>query len=446
MPLGNFATILPFLSPSSSPSAPIPRLRSPAPPPPPPLKKEKEKKKPALRICFPLKIQRGESSWWEYEEFRIEFRDRLMWRQAFGLDDHDHASSSSNPSSRYFSDFEGGCGEDEGGRLKFLAGANGTFYDDVDSDADDEEDRGMKSRWSFSSASSSTSSVDTNRTDALSSEGVSATSSNRLMYLIPRLLFLTRADDGSTQERSSSTIKVGSEQKKQQLGPAPLNLESTRQHVLEGVGESRAVPARPPPPSPLFGTPFSSAAAPALTSEAAKIQHHRNVTLQKLEGSYVYSRKERYLSTFRSIFRTPKSPAPETTTPTLPNIPAVAPLRLNSPLQDAGRCSISSREWANLRDDIVSGLSADAEALFPFLTDDQKAIFMRVEQKEGKFKVEHGDGVTVGGGGVKEALERLERRGWEDVLFVEFEDTPRAMRWWYTTREPQVFEWGASMI
>ncbi|KAL7812519.1 hypothetical protein V8C26DRAFT_437102 [Trichoderma gracile] len=442
MRLGNFATILPFLSPSSSPSAPIPRLRPPAPPPPPPLKKEKEKK-PALRICFPLKIQRGESSWWEYEEFRIEFRDRLMWRQAFGLDGHHHTSSSSS----CFSDFEGGCGEDEVGRLKFLAGANGTFYDDVDSDADEEEeDRGMKSRWSFSSGSS----VDTNRTDAgtsFVSEGVSATSSsNRLMYLIPRLLFLTRADDGSTRERTSSTIKVGSEQTQRRLGPALLNLESTRQHILEGVGESRAVPARPPPPSPLFGTLSSSAAAPALTSEAAEIQHHRKVTLQKLEGSYVYSRKERYLSTFRSIFRTPKSPAPETRTPTLPNTPAVAPLRLNSPLQDPGRCSISSREWANLRDDIVSGLSADAEALFPFLTDNQKAAFMCVEQKEGKFKVEHGDGATVGGRGVKEALERIEGRNWEDVLFVEFEDTPRAMRWWYTTREPQVFEWGAGMI
>ena len=384
-----------------------------------------------------------------------------MWRQAFGLDNghdthhhhHHHTSSSLSPSS-CFSGFEGGSGEDEVGRLKVLAAAaaaNGTFYNDVDSE---DEDRGMKSRWSFSSASASslTSLVGTNGTDAFGSEGVSVASSSRLMYLIPRLLFLTKSDDGSTRERSSSSSgrssanKVGSGQK-QQIGRAPLSLECKRQP------ETRAVPARPPPPPPLFGTPSSSSAAvvPAPPSKAAaEIQQHRNVTLQKLEGSYVYGRKERYLSTFRSIFRTPKPPPAPTTAPSLPNIPTVAPLRLDAPIQDPGRrCRISGQEWANLRDDIVRGLSADAEALFPFFTDDQRAAFLRVEQKEeGNFKVEYGEGVTVGGvGGVKEALERIERRNWEDdVLFVEFEDTPRTMRWWYTTREPQVFEWGAGMI
>ncbi|KAL7809840.1 hypothetical protein V8C44DRAFT_365740 [Trichoderma aethiopicum] len=423
MPLGNFATILPFLSPCS-PSL----FRMPPPAPVPPKKKneeEQKKKKPALRICFPLKIQRGASSWWEYEEFRIEFRDRTMWRQAFGLDGHNTRGFTG--SSSVSSASEEVCGVDE-------VGACGTFYDDVDSDADDEEeDRGMKSRWSYSSSSdddsSTSSSFDTDRTDV--SERVSATTGNRFMYLIPRLLFLTKANN--TSERLSSrpsTIQVGSEQKQQQqLRPAPLKLAPKGKSP---PGDD--APVRPPPPPPLFGTPSSSP-----TSEAAQIQHHREITLQKLEGRYIYKPKERYLSTFRSLFRTPKSPAPEST-PILPP----SPLRLNAHLQTPGTSRISHQEWANLRDNIVAGLSADAEALFPFLTDDQRAAFMRVEQKEGKFKVEHGDG--TGGGGVKKALERIEERGWEDVLFVEFEDTPRMMRWWYTTREPQVFEWGAGMI
>ncbi|PTB63897.1 hypothetical protein BBK36DRAFT_1161839 [Trichoderma citrinoviride] len=450
MPLGNFATILPFLSPSSTP------FRAPVPSSPPSKKEKKEKKKPTLRICFPLKIQRGASSWWEYEEFRIQFRDRLMWRQAFGLDardPHDTMSFySSSSSSSCYSGFEGRSGEDEVGRLRLLAGANcGTFYDDVDSDVGDdvveeeeeeeeeEEDRGMKSRWSFSSSS-----VHTERADArasFASQAVSAMSSNRLMYLIPRLLFLTKRNDSSTTASSSSMHSPSTEEQK--LRPAPLKLKSKRQSLAESAGDKAAIRPPPPPPPP-FGTPSSSA---ALTPEAAEIQHHRNMTLQKLEGSYLYKTKERYLSTFRSIFRTTPNnpPTPKATPPTLP------PLRPNSssPQADPGTYRTSSREWANLRDDIVCGLSADDEALFPFFTDDQKATFMRVKQEEGKFKVGHGslrDGGGGGGGRVKEALERIEERNWEDVLFVEFEDTPRAMRWWYTTREPQVFEWGVHMI
>ncbi|TFA99216.1 hypothetical protein CCMA1212_008922 [Trichoderma ghanense] len=456
MPLGNFATILPFLSPSSPPILNLSRAPvSPSPHAPvPPLSRQKEKKeeeeekekRPTLRICFPLKVQRGASSWWEYEEFRIQFRDGVMWRQAFGLDGHDtRDSTSSVSSSSCYSDFEGGSG-----KLKVLPGANGTFYNDADSDADDEEeeegeeDRGMKSRWSFSS--SSTSSVDTKKTDARASfvsGAVSAASSNRLMHLIPRLLSLTRADDNSTTERLSytghaSAIKVGFEQKKQQqLRPAPLKLEPKRHVLVEGADDKAA--SRRPPPTPLFSTSSSSAAIPAPASEEAQIKHHRNITLQKLEGSYIYKPKKRYLSTFRSLFRTPKSPSPKTAT--LPTFPDVAPLRIHSP---PGTFRISSQEWAKLRDGIVGGLSADAEALFPFFTGDQRAAFMRVEQKEGKFKVERGEGVAAGG--VKEVLERIGGRNREDVLFVEFEDTPRMMRWWYTTREPLVFEWGASMI
>ncbi|PTB73124.1 hypothetical protein M440DRAFT_1465173 [Trichoderma longibrachiatum ATCC 18648] len=384
MPLGNFATILPFLSPCSpsilrvSPPAPVPSKKKNE-------EEQKKKKKPALRICFPLKIQRGASSWWEYEEFRIEFRDRTMWRQAFGLDGHetrDVTGCSSVSASSCYSGLEGKSGENEG---------------DV-------------------------------------SEGVSATAGNRFMYLIPRLLFLTKANNTSERVSSgrTSTITVGIDRKQQQqLRSAPLKLPS------KGQSPHDDAPVRPPPPPPPFGTPSTSPAVPP--SEAAQIQHHREITLQKLEGRYVYKPKERYLSTFRSLFRTPKSPAPEST-PILPP----SPLRPHSPPQNPGTCRISHQEWANLRDDIVAGLSADAEALFPFLTDDQRAAFLRVEQKEGKFKVEHGDG--AGGGGAKEALERIEERGWEDVLFVEFEDTPRTMRWWYTMREPQFFEWGAGMI
>ncbi|KAL6881780.1 hypothetical protein HDV57DRAFT_77837 [Trichoderma longibrachiatum] len=363
-----------------------------------------------------------------------------MWRQAFGLDGHetrDVTGCSSVSASSCYSGLEGKSGENEGGRSRVLACATRTFYDDVDSDAeDDEEDRGMKSRWSYSSLSSSdssaSSSVDTDGTDV--SEGVSATAGNRFMYLIPRLLFLTKANNTSERVSSgrTSTITVGIDRKQQQqLRSAPLKLPS------KGQSPHDDAPVRPPPPPPPFGTPSTSPAVPP--SEAAQIQHHREITLQKLEGRYVYKPKERYLSTFRSLFRTPKSPAPEST-PILPP----SPLRPHSPPQNPGTCRISHQEWANLRDDIVAGLSADAEALFPFLTDDQRAAFLRVEQKEGKFKVEHGDG--AGGGGAKEALERIEERGWEDVLFVEFEDTPRTMRWWYTMREPQFFEWGAGMI
>ncbi|KAL6861024.1 hypothetical protein J3F83DRAFT_767828 [Trichoderma novae-zelandiae] len=444
MPLGNFATILPFLSPS--PRIPyLPHVPTPS------------EEKPTLRICFPLKIQRGASSWWEYEEFRIQFRDRLMWRQAFALDGitrdpqdfTSFCSSSSSSSSCSSSPFEGGDGEDEVDRVRLLAGANRTFYNDVDSDADDEDDeeRGMKSHWSFSS-SSSLSTVYTEKPDVRASfvsEAKSAASSNRFMYLIPRLRFLTRVND-STTKASSSSPSVRSSALEQN---AALDMEPKRKVPVEGAGDQSAAPFRPPPPPPpLFGTPSSAAGVAAPAAEAAEILHHRHVTLQKLEGSYLYKTKERYLSTFRSLFRTSKPPAPKTALPVLPPLPVVAPLRMHSPPRDPGTFRISPLAWAHLWDAIVSGLSGDAESWFPFPTEDQKATFMRVEQKEGRFKVEHGssgEGNEVDGC-VKEALERMEKRNWEDVLFVAYEDTPRTMRWWYTTREPQVFDWGADMI
>lgn len=129
-----------------------------------------------LRICFPLKIQRGGNSWWEYEEYRVLFRDRMMWRQAFGLDIEDSHEMS----------FNGG-------------------------------DPAFKSRWSSSTSASSD--IDSCLSGASMS---SKTSSQRLKHLMTRMLSAASSRSG----RSSASTREGS----QSFTSSPSSKRSTKQH------------------------------------------------------------------------------------------------------------------------------------------------------------------------------------------------------------------------
>ncbi|QYT03993.1 hypothetical protein H0G86_010931 [Trichoderma simmonsii] len=135
------------------------------------------KEQPMLRICFPLKIQRGGNSWWEYEEYRVLFRDRMMWRQAFGLDIEDSHEMS--------------------------------FKD---------HDPAFKSRWS-SSTSAASSDIDS----CLSGGSMSSkTSSQRLKHLMTRMLSAASSRSG----RSSASTREGS----QSFTSSPSSKRSTKQH------------------------------------------------------------------------------------------------------------------------------------------------------------------------------------------------------------------------
>jgi hypothetical protein len=79
--------------------------------------------------------------------------------------------------------------------------------------------------------------------------------------------------------------------------------------------------------------------------------------------------------------------------------------------------------------------------------EEQEAIYLPVEQKENSFKVQmRHPGKATALGDVKAALEQIEARKWEDVIFIRYEDSPREMKWWHTTRQPQVLQWGSHMI
>ncbi|KAH6608051.1 hypothetical protein Trco_004364 [Trichoderma cornu-damae] len=74
-------------------------------------------------------------------------------------------------------------------------------------------------------------------------------------------------------------------------------------------------------------------------------------------------------------------------------------------------------------------------------------MLMPVEQREDYFQVQmrhKREATSVKD--VRAALEQIEARSWEDVVFVTYEDTPRDMRRWYTTREPRILQWGMNMI
>ncbi|KAL5083606.1 hypothetical protein Trisim1_001300 [Trichoderma cf. simile WF8] len=177
MPLPSITNMLPFWS----TAAPV------APKPPPVAVAIALKEQPMLRICFPLKIQRGGNSWWEYEEYRVLFRDRMMWRQAFGLDIEDSHEMS----------FNGG-------------------------------DPAFKSRWSSSTSASSD--IDS----CLSGGSMSSkTSSQRLKHLMTRMLSATSSRSGKSREgsqtfTSSSFSSKRSTKQHQKLRPEPLKLLSKK--------------------------------------------------------------------------------------------------------------------------------------------------------------------------------------------------------------------------
>ncbi|KAL7933464.1 hypothetical protein V8C35DRAFT_280794 [Trichoderma chlorosporum] len=364
------------------------------------------KEQPALRICFPLKIQRGQNSWWEYEEFRIQFRDRLMWRQAFHLDDEASPWSSIDEI------------VDLNEAESSTTGGNAASHNDGGS--------AFKSRWS-SSTSSLSSALD--HSSSNESHG-SKTSSQRLMQLVTRLLSATssRSNESSTSTREASQSSTSSSnyslerhqtERHQTLHPQPLNLPSRQTHP----------------------SPDSEAEE---ENDADEIEHHRNVALRKLEGNYHTKNKYICFSTFRNMLRSHKTPAANVISPVPPALP---PLRLRTSLQDQGAIRISSKEWANLRDDILGGLMGDTEAVFPFYTVSQKAVIMPVEQMENGFRAQvppQREGILTSN--LKGALERIEACNWKDVIFVSYDDTPREMKSWYTTREPRVLRWGMNMI
>ncbi|KAF3060119.1 hypothetical protein CFAM422_011437 [Trichoderma lentiforme] len=175
MPLTSITNMLPFWS-TAPPAAPKP-------PPVPVAPKEQ----PMLRICFPLKIQRGGNSWWEYEEYRVLFRDRMMWRQALGLDIED---------------------------------SHGMSFND--------HDPAFKSRWSSSTSASSD--IDSCLSGASTS---SKTSSQRLKHLMTRMLSATSSRSGKSREgsqtfTSSSSSSKRSTKQHQKLRPEPLKLLSKK--------------------------------------------------------------------------------------------------------------------------------------------------------------------------------------------------------------------------
>ncbi|UKZ82057.1 hypothetical protein TrVFT333_009840 [Trichoderma virens FT-333] len=398
MPLASLANILPFLSPSSPrvpKHSPVIQKLTPV----------ISKERPVLRICFPLRIQRGLNSWWEYEEFQIQFRDRQMWRQAFRLDEEDPRETS--------------------------------FDDEVDLSLDElskrwgntaahnSNDPAFKSHWSYSTSSFS-SVLDNSLSDA---SDVSKSSSQRLMELITRLLSAT----SSTQEDKSS-VSIG-----QVSQPFTSSSSSSKYRSLEQDQpfhpQSVGIPSEHTHSSP------DSSMSDEIDSD--EIQHHRNIALRKLEGGSSAKTKYMCFSTFRNMFRTHKTSTIERISPVQPT---VSSLQSKASLEDQGTIRISSEDWASLRDDILGGLMDVLEGVFPFYTESQKAIIMPVEQTENGFRVqEPTQKEDIPMSGLKAALEHIEARNWKDVIFVSYDDTPRVMRW-YTTREPRVLLWGVNMI
>ncbi|KAM0251096.1 hypothetical protein ACHAQJ_008340 [Trichoderma viride] len=325
------------------------------------------KEQPTLRVCFPLRIQRGPDVWWEYEEYQIRFQDRLMWRQAFGLDagslgdtsSCDHGDSSPNPSATK-------C--DEKSRP---------------------DDEAFESRWSHSTSS-----------ETIRASGQGCYKKN---------IF----SESSLPSGSSQTAYLTSE---------PLySLERYRSH-------------RPPPLDSLHKQQLES---PIGGSE--EIQHHRDVTLQKLEGKHIGKTKDRFLSAFKNVFRH-RVPS---TKPTWPASPQQPP----PPQGQKTNYNPPPQEWAKLRDIILSGLAGNTQRAIPVYTEEQEAIYLPVEQRQDSFKVQmRHPGKATALSDVKAALERIEARNWEDVVFIRYEDTPREMKRWYTTKQPRVLQWGSHMI
>ncbi|RFU73650.1 hypothetical protein TARUN_8603 [Trichoderma arundinaceum] len=377
-----------------------------APPPVPSASPVTSNEQPTLRVCFPLRIQRGVNAWWEYEEYRVQFRDRLMWRQAFGLD------ADCLPCMSPYSG--GGNGHMELNRSETVrAWREAVTNHDMELQSDDVA---FKSRWSYSSSSSP--SVRVSKRDPSGESIVSETLPSRPSR--SRLRHLVTA--GSSQPNESYDF----------TNEASLLDTSQPTSFLE-----QYQPLQPSPPSPALRQLQSPKDTTRHGAEIEEIRRCRDITLRMLEGRPLSKTKDRCLSALRNMFCTQRGPVLPVSPPPLPQ----------SPPQGQGTICLPSEKWAKLRNIILSGLTRDAEGAFPPSTERQEAMFMPVEQKENYFKVHMRRwGEATSWDAVKAALEQMEARNWEDILLVTYEDTPREMRWWYTTSQPRVLHWGLNMI
>ncbi|KAL6816887.1 hypothetical protein V8C40DRAFT_269322 [Trichoderma camerunense] len=384
MPLSSITNMLPFWS-TAPPAAPKP-------PPVPVAPKEQ----PMLRICFPLKIQRGGNSWWEYEEYRVLFRDRMMWRQAFGLhqqDDHEM---------KFHNRVEVSQGESS------KAGGYTAAYDD--------DDTAFKSRWSSSTATTSSDIGSCLSGGSMSSK----TSSQRLKHLMTRMLSAASSRSG----RSSASTREGS----QSFTSSLSSKRSTKQHQKLRPEPLKLLSKKMQPPD----------------SEATETQRHRDDALRSLEGKS-QAQNNMSFSTFRSMFNARKMQDEDVLSPVQRTVPS---LQLKATPQDHRVINLSSEEWADLKDDILKGLKSDIGGIFPPYTEGQKVMVMPVQHVESllfrRQTLLPGEGMQRVG--LKAALESIEANHWEDIIFISYKDTPEVMKWWKTTREPRVLRWGKNML
>ncbi|KAL7799768.1 hypothetical protein V8C37DRAFT_90685 [Trichoderma ceciliae] len=397
MPLVRIFSLFSFLStsPSVSDASPIP-----------------PNEPPTLRVCFPLKIQRGRNIWWEYEEHRIQFRDRLMWRQAFGLDVESLQDRKSR-SDRVDDQIE--LNQNEPARVW----REGVVSHDVELRPGDVA---LESRWSYSS--SILPAVCASRRGKFRENIISETSPSRSPKLISRLLMTINPSQPNNTFQSPR--EVSSHYVSQPISP----LEQS--HLLR--------PSTPnlPPGQLQLQSPNS---AIRHDTEEEERQHHRDIALRKLEGRPLGKTRERCLSAFRSVFRTQRRSAARLALTPLPQ-----PVQKYPPQGQETIC-LPWQEWVKLRDIILSGLTGDAGGEIPPFTEKQEAMFMPAEQRGHSYKVQtRHQREAADEDDVMAALERIEAGNWEDVLFVTYEDTPREIGWWHTTRQPQVLQWGLNMI
>ncbi|KAL6691032.1 hypothetical protein J3F84DRAFT_403825 [Trichoderma pleuroticola] len=369
MPLPSLSKMLPF-SATAAPAAPERRPVVP-------------KERPTLRICFPLKIQRGGNSWWEYEEFQVQFRDRMMWRQAFRLDRPDSHDVSLN---KAFGD----------------GSSRGESSNAVNDDA------AFKSRWS-SETSDTSFSVDR----YLSGESTfSKTSSQRLKQLMTRMLSATSSRSGKSREVSQSFTSSPSSKRCTELRPEPLNLPS-RQMPSEATGTDDT-------------------------------QRHRDDALRSLEGK---SQAENIMSfsAFRSMFHARKIQGENVLSPVSRAVPSLQPkatppeqrvIGLSSEEWDSLKCDI----YQGLKGDSggIFPPYTKGQKVMAMPVQQVKSLLFRVQTPP------PGEGMQRAG--LKAALESIEASNWKDIIFVSYKDTPEVMKWWKTTREPRVLRWGGDML
>ncbi|PKK52883.1 hypothetical protein CI102_5023 [Trichoderma harzianum] len=371
MPLTSITNMLPFWS-TAPPAAPKPPPVAIAP-----------KEQPMLRICFPLKIQRGGNSWWEYEEYRVLFRDRMMWRQAFGLhqqDDHEM---------RYHKT-AGTCA------------------------VNDDDDTAFKSRWS-----SSTSATESDIDSCLSGASMSSkTSSQRLKHLMTRMLLSaassrsSKSREGSQSFASSSSSSKRSTKQHQKLRPEPLKLLSKKMQSPD--------------------------------SEANETQRHRDDALRSLEGKS-QAQNNMSFATFRNMFNARKWQDEDVLSPVQRTFPSLQPKTTPQDQRVIGLSSeewadLKDDILKGLKSDIGGIFPPYTEGQKVMVMPVQHVeslLFRRQTVLPGE---------SMQRVGLKAALESIEANHWEDIIFISYKDTPEVMKWWQTTRQPRMLRWGRNML